>query len=351
MPTNPAPTRYHTLDGIRGIAALLVAAYHFSYQFGSPPFPGFLAVDLFFVLSGFVIALNYEGRLAAGLSAAAFMRLRVMRLYPLYLVGWAIGFAKLAARTAASADGAMPAAMLAKAALLNGLVLPIFGGQELFPINGPGWSLFFEFAINLAFALVLFRLRRAALVAISAVALATLGWLVVPPELFNMGWNDATFAGGVARTVFSFCVGILICRNAATNPQRAVTWLCLLPVAGAVLAIALRIHGPAAFWREWSVVAFAFPAIVWFGVRWETPPPLRHAFDGLGALSYPVYIIHIPMIFAGRIALQTLHLPPPLALAAYLAIVVTVAAPLVLLDRRVARFLRGRPAASAPQAT
>ncbi len=349
MPTNPAPTRYHTLDGIRGIAALLVAAYHFSYQFGSPPFPGFLAVDLFFVLSGFVIALNYEGRLAQGLSAAAFMRLRVMRLYPLYLVGWAIGFAKLAARTAAGADGAMPAAVLVKVALLNALVLPAFGGEELFPVNGPGWSLFFEFAINLVFALMLFRLSSAVLVAIAAGSLAILGWLVAPPDLFNMGWNDATFAGGVARTVFSFCAGILIWRNCATAPQRSVTWLCLLPVAGAVLAIALQIHGSAAFWREWSVALIAFPAIVWLGIRWEAPPQLRPTFDWLGALSYPVYIIHIPLIFAGRIVLNTLHLPPPLATAAYLAIVAIAAVPLVLLDRRVARFLRAKPPAAAAQ--
>ena len=80
---------YATLDGIRGIAAALVAMRHAGALFPGWDFPNSgLAVDLFFVISGFVVASAYDRRLADGLTLGAFMRIRLIRLYPLYLA-WA----------------------------------------------------------------------------------------------------------------------------------------------------------------------------------------------------------------------------------------------------------------------
>lgn len=340
MSAKAVPARYHTLDGVRGFAALLVAAYHFTERLGPFEFPGYLAVDLFFVLSGFVIALNYQERLASGLSAFAFMRLRVVRLYPLYLLGWAMGLAKQISRTTGHAEASLAPVMLAQAALLNGLVLPMFGTSELFPINSPGWSLFFEFAVNFVFALVLFRLSNRALVAVMVAALAALAWLVAPPTLFNLGWSGPTFAGGVARTVFSFCTGILIFRVSPAMRRHPATWLCLLPIAATLVVIGAPSAIPGAIWREWITILLVIPAIVIAGVRWEAPPPLRAMFGWLGALSFPVYIIHLPLIFTGRILMERADFPPLLGLLAYLAVVVAVAWPVALLDQRVARALR-----------
>ena len=86
--------RYITLDAMRGIAALFVVARHFSGLRGAadPQF-SFLAVDLFFLLSGFVLSFSYDERIAAGMSPAAFLMKRIIRLYPLYFLGIALGIA------------------------------------------------------------------------------------------------------------------------------------------------------------------------------------------------------------------------------------------------------------------
>jgi peptidoglycan/LPS O-acetylase OafA/YrhL len=68
--------RYESLDGMRGLCALIVTAYHCAYALNTAHFPdsGWLSVDMFFVLSGFVIALAYEDRLKAGFSFSDFLR-------------------------------------------------------------------------------------------------------------------------------------------------------------------------------------------------------------------------------------------------------------------------------------
>lgn len=80
--------RFVTLDAMRGIAALVVVGRHFTDASGGHAAQfSYLAVDVFFLLSGFVLSLSYRRRFDAGMSAAEFMKLRVIRLYPLYFVG------------------------------------------------------------------------------------------------------------------------------------------------------------------------------------------------------------------------------------------------------------------------
>jgi peptidoglycan/LPS O-acetylase OafA/YrhL len=90
----PQVRAFPAMDGIRGIAAILVALFHFRATFlhydNNVIGDGYLAVDLFFVLSGFVLAHAYEHRFARGMTTFEFMRARVIRLYPLYFVGLAI---------------------------------------------------------------------------------------------------------------------------------------------------------------------------------------------------------------------------------------------------------------------
>src|ERR1700754_1815377 len=98
--TSVAHHRYHTLDAMRGVAALSVLLYHWRPQlpwilFGS----GYLAVDLFFLLSGFIIAHAYDEKLAKGLGFLDFLALRLMRLCPMLAFGTAIGFALLAVQS------------------------------------------------------------------------------------------------------------------------------------------------------------------------------------------------------------------------------------------------------------
>lgn len=137
--TPPAapPERYHTLDAMRGVAALLVAVFHFGQGLAGPgqggqglglgrnfaP-QGYLAVDLFFGLSGFVIALNYAGRLRAGMPWQSFARLRFIRLYPIYLTGALLGIARKLVAVATHATQVISPGDLLLASGLSLVMLP-----------------------------------------------------------------------------------------------------------------------------------------------------------------------------------------------------------------------------------
>jgi peptidoglycan/LPS O-acetylase OafA/YrhL len=92
------PHQFATLDGLRGVAAIAVTSLHFRFELGKFLLPhSYLAVDFFFVLSGFVLAYAYEDRLSEGMKPIQFLRLRVIRLYPLYLIGTLIVRPRLSA--------------------------------------------------------------------------------------------------------------------------------------------------------------------------------------------------------------------------------------------------------------
>ncbi|MBV9509845.1 MAG: acyltransferase, partial [Caulobacteraceae bacterium] len=154
---------YQTLDGIRGVGAVLVVMRHVPMLFGPVRVPeSFLAVDLFYLVSGFVVAHAYGERLKAGGFFVDFVKTRLIRLYPLYLAGTLIGFAALTLKMmAGSADYGFSG--LEKALQYNLLFLPYlntsfvvnFGRADvgqLFPTNVAAWSLFFELFVNLVFA-------------------------------------------------------------------------------------------------------------------------------------------------------------------------------------------------------
>ena len=145
------------LDGLRGFAALLVVLYHM------PPyvqrwfyFPNsFLAVDFFFCLSGFIIAYSYERRILNDMSLADFSVARLIRLYPLYFLGSTLGlFSALIVTHAYSRNHLTPGELLTTIAL-SFLLLPnlgdVWANHNVFPLNGPAWSLFFELFANLGF--------------------------------------------------------------------------------------------------------------------------------------------------------------------------------------------------------
>ncbi|MWV27318.1 acyltransferase family protein [Erythrobacter sp. GH3-10] len=143
--------RYHTLDAIRGVAAIVVAYYHFLagagyLGFGQPWIQGYLAVDLFFALSGFVIALSYEDKLRDGMGVGTFMMRRIIRLYPLFFLGLILGGGFLVLRAML---GATPDYSVSEVALefgANLFMLPTLRQDWLFPLNIPAWSLFFRSA-------------------------------------------------------------------------------------------------------------------------------------------------------------------------------------------------------------
>jgi len=270
--------RYATLDGLRGFAAVAVMLYHGGHR--SPLFMagGYMAVDLFFALSGFVLARTYDDRLRAGLSLGQFARLRLIRIYPMFLLGMALGLAFWPGKAAAL------------------LMIPDFasGGGQLFPANVAMWSLLFELLANLAFAAWGQRIGWRWLAAIMGLS----GALVI---IGTMAGHDAdlgafarTAGFGLARTAFAFSLGVGISRfQAAQRPvvrqKTALAWL-LFPILLAILAFA---PAQRTAWDLASILLF-LPAILWLGTRWDMAAP--GLVEWLGNLSFPLYCIHQPII-------------------------------------------------------
>lgn len=264
--------RFNTLDGLRGFAAILVLFYHLGDSAPITAGAGYLAVDLFFALSGFVIAHAYEDRLRVGLTLREFVVLRLMRVYPMAFIGAAIG------------------ALLAGRHITSLLLVPDFGGAgALFPANVPLWSLLLELVVNMAFAAVALRLGWRGLALVVAVGGAILVVGATRYHLGDLGPFWETVGYGLARTVFSFALGVGMHRIHARFAvrRRATRLASLLPVGLVVLLTTVPAGRPA-----WDLVCvfILLPTLLWLGTLWEVPD--SRLFEQLGGLSYPLYCIH-----------------------------------------------------------
>ncbi len=301
-----APHRYDTLDALRGLAALAVMLDHFTQHNGGlhlfPSSP--LAVDLFFCLSGFVIAHAYGQRLADGLSCWGFFRLRLIRLWPAWLMGCALGLPVLLAKLLAGESDLTPFGLLA-ATLLNLVFLPYLGFHstavfasrdvgDVFPLNDPGWSLFFEFVANGLFVLLIVRRQINLVVAAVIAGVLFLGAVKIFGE--SPGWNIYSFLGGFPRVGFGFFVGALLYqwRNRLTFlPQLNALWL-LAVLAALMMVPHFRLH--TYYW--FFVSLLLVPLLVALGARSILSPGSRqqHWARLAGALSYPLYCVHFPLV-------------------------------------------------------
>lgn len=283
------PGRLHTIDAMRGVAAIFVLIGHAAVLLGLPHIPRFwLAVDLFFLISGYVLGAIYEPRFRAGLSVRDFLVARLVRLYPLYLLGLAIGLLG-GGLALALGKGQLSLAQFGTTALTGLFMLPSptwSADDSLFPLNFPAWSLFFELCANLVLALGWRRLTQPVLVAIviaSGIAIAVSGST-------GNGQDWGSFWWGFPRVGFSFFLGVLLQRRRrAATGRSPIAWLA---VATIVLLLAVKLPGAFAF--DLLTIFVAFPLLVWFAASVEPPrPPIASA---LGALSYPLYVIHVPLL-------------------------------------------------------
>jgi peptidoglycan/LPS O-acetylase OafA/YrhL len=283
------------LDGLRGVAALAVAGSHFENLSGISlhlQHSG-AAVDFFFVLSGFVIGQAYEDRLAAGLSWRTYMGLRLERLYPAILGGLLIGVI-----VALAAGEAVVPAIGLQALLLPVFVGPVLHGGELFPLNGPQWSLFLELSANALHAAARRWLTTSGLMAIVGLAAAALVFASFRFGGLDVGWSRATFWGGPPRVIYGFGVGLLIWRWRAGGVRLPRLHYGLI---AAVLALCLVRPFPEAGLydvTDLALVLLVMPALV--ALATEAPPPLawEKTTLWLGALSYPLYAVHAPLLRA-----------------------------------------------------
>lgn len=317
--------RYVTLDGMRGVAALLVMWMHFT--FNGPlgrvgPVVLFkvttLAVDFFFMLSGFVLAYAYAGKLQGGMSGLTYMRQRVLRLYPMFLFGIVIGVVG-AAMMMRQGMLQLPQGLFTKGLGLNLLFLPVFhdvvlpgfigtpaepGSIALF--NGPAWSLFFEMVASASFILVARWSMRATavLTALSFAAMTVAAWQTshrygYPGLSFGGGTSQSNFLIGFPRVFYGFYTGVLLYHLR----ERAAPWLARLPAwlfspwfLYAVLALMLAVPFTMKGFYPALILLVLAPALVLLGARSMTMGRgTALVSHGLGWISYPLYCVHMPI--------------------------------------------------------
>jgi peptidoglycan/LPS O-acetylase OafA/YrhL len=329
--SEPAATAraYRTLDGLRGVAALIVVTRHAGDFFPGELFPeSFLAVDLFFLLSGFVIAHAYEARLLAGRSLGSFLKTRLVRLYPLYMLGLVLGVTAALVRAKTSAEP-LDAGWLAEAMGVGVLMLPAvpplpMGSSAL---DGPTWTLAPELLANLAYAATIRKLRGRALTALTGLGAVSLIASQAVYGSLDGGWSPERFPLIGARLAFSFFLGVAMFRTRPTRRTGPLAaWGCLAAVAAALMFY------PSEHLRrgyELAVVLLVFPLTVAVAVRHEPDARSAPTFRTLGLVSYAVYVMHQPLGALAAALLKPASLlstATPLTAGLFLAVCVALAA-------------------------
>ena len=286
-----SPARYFpALDALRGLAAIMIVYLHLRLaQRGV-----YLAVDLFFLMSGFVIANAYEARLRSDLTPLEFMRVRLVRLYPLYLFGTVLGISVALAFQNLAGSPIQAIAAAAQAAILA----PHFTSNlnaGTFPFNPPAWSLFAELAFNLIYATIACRLKLRALVIWWGVSVFAMAALAIRAGTLDLGSHSLTLAGGLARVSASFTAGVILWRlhRAGRLPHLHMNPLWLV---GATMALLLFSGQGEPVWAI-PVVVVGIPVIAVLGIQARSPGPMcQRLFALSGEISYPLYAVHYPLI-------------------------------------------------------
>lgn len=313
---------YHLLDGLRGVAALMVIWYHVfeGYAFAGGTTidtfnHGYLAVDFFFILSGFVIGYAYDDRWGKNFTMKDFIKRRLIRLHPMVIMGAVVGAITFYIQGSVQWDGTHIGILMVMLSLLctiffipamPGVGYEVRGNGEMFPLNGPCWSLFFEYIGNILYALFIRRLSNKAL----TIVVVLLGVALASFAIFNVsgygnigvGWtlDGVNFIGGLLRMLFPFSMGMLLSRNFKPMKLRGAFWICTL-VMIALFAVPY-LEGTESICTNGIYEAFciiiAFPILLWIGASGTTTDKKSTQIcKFLGDISYPIYVIHYPFMY------------------------------------------------------
>jgi peptidoglycan/LPS O-acetylase OafA/YrhL len=293
--------RFHLLDALRGIAAILVVFHHAPPLFASMQIKNaFLAVDFFFCLSGFVIAWSYDERLSAGLPLQQFLTLRLLRLFPLYLLGTLLAILRSPLNPErVQIFHTFPLYYIASIVLAL-FFLPNFyaatTNSPLYPFNGPSWSLFYELVANMLYATLLrWKLNRIIFPLIMVFSLAFLSYTMLHNKSLEFGWFPHEALQAFARVGFSFPLGVYLARffrRYGTTSKHSYL-VALISIVALVLALSLRAWWAMNSFFHLAFIAILSPLIVLFAARVSLPRVATVVCIVLGELSYPLYTLQV----------------------------------------------------------
>lgn len=308
---------YEILDGLRGVAAILVVLFHIleSFSLGNPFKQlinhGYLAVDFFFALSGFVIGYAYDDRWNK-LTLKEFFKRRLIRLHPMIIFGMILG--ALTFYFQGSVDFPMidsiPVGRMMLFMLIGMFLIPvpismdIRGWQEMYPLNGPAWSLFFEYIANILYALFIRKFSNKLLMILALISGSLLLHFAITSPSGNVagGWtfNQTQLEIGFTRLLFPFFSGLLISRMVKPiQIKNAYLWSCLLIIIPLSIP---RIGDQTNVWLnglyEALVIILIFPLVIYIGASGSITNKFTAKLNRfLGNISYPLYITHYPLIY------------------------------------------------------
>ena len=317
---------YELLDGLRGVAAILVLFYHIFEGFSFAEVTngagdgiirtlnhGHIAVDFFFILSGFVISYAYDDRWNK-MNTWQFFKRRLIRLHPMLIMGAIIGCLAFASVGFERWDGTTaPTGWVMTALLLTMFMIPavpsvpyeVRGNGEMFPLNGPGWSLFFEYIGNISYALFMRRMSTRILTTFTILLGIAHAWFFIGNvsgyDMIGIGWtiDEVNFWGGLVRMLFPFSMGMLIARTFKPRKVKGAFWICSVTLVVLFSVPYIASSGAISLnsLYEFICIAFIFPMLVWLGACGTASGTTGKMNRVLGELSYPLYIVHYPIMY------------------------------------------------------
>jgi peptidoglycan/LPS O-acetylase OafA/YrhL len=292
--------RFDALDALRGIAAIAVMIYHYTQHIGLHWLPGaWTSVDLFFILSGFVIYYRYQGKITQGLHFTQFLRLRILRLGPLYVMGLLLGiFAALLLLL--KMDGSVGAHQVIVSSFLGLFVIPYFHNEiwpfgidqirgSIFPLNNPAWSLFFEIFVNIVFFFYILKFYRSDRLRLVKLSVAFWFFYLLISQQYNPGWCAENFIFGFPRVIGEFSLGILVFESYRKIPKihPSLAFLILAVLLASFTVSSLRVAFISAL--------ILSPLVILLGAQLKVKDTLQNLCQHLGDISYPLYITHFPV--------------------------------------------------------
>ncbi|MGG9964073.1 acyltransferase family protein [Ferruginibacter sp. SUN106] len=358
-------SHYRILDGLRGVAAIMVVIFHLFEAHATSNQDqvinhGYMAVDFFYLLSGFVIGYAYDDRWHK-MTLKGFFKRRLIRLHPMVVIGMIVGAIAFYFQAGALWPGIsqVPVVKMLLVMLIGCTLLPvplsmdIRGWQEMHPLNGPGWSLFFEYIANILYAVFVRKFSTKALSVLVFITGVALVYLAVAGKNGDIigGWSlePEQLRIGFTRMMFPFFAGLLLSRISKPANIKHAFGICSIMVI-IILAIP-RIGGTQHLWLnglyDAVCIIFLFPLIVYIGssgaLKGKYVPGIAKF---LGDISYPIYITHYPLIYTYTAWVANNKIPLskayPVAILVLLSSIILAYACLKLYDEPVRKWLTKR---------